>query len=61
MLLTDIKMKNPKKLTRTQKEKLTRKHLDATEFVLLSEDNDTFTVQKKEKLRTEEDKYTFYK
>lgn len=54
-------MKNPKKLTRTQKEKLTRKHLDATEFVMIAEDAFTYTVQKKSKLGTDEDKYTFDK
>jgi hypothetical protein len=47
-------MKNPKKLTRTQKEKLTRKKLDATKYVVVEEDAYTFTVQEKEKVRTSE-------
>lgn len=54
-------MRNPKKLTRTQKEKLTRKHLDATEYVMIREDAYSYTVQKKSKLGTEEDKITFDK
>jgi hypothetical protein len=47
-------MKNPKKLTRNQKEKLSKKHLDPDEFVMIREDAYTFTVQKKSKLGTEE-------
>lgn len=54
-------MKNPKKLTRTQKEKLTKKHLDASEYVMVTEDAYTFTVQKKSKIGTTEDKITFSK
>jgi hypothetical protein len=54
-------MKNPKKLTRTQKEKLTKKHVDATEYVMVSEDAYTFTVQKKSKIGTNEGKMTFNK
>ena len=54
-------MKNPKKLTRAQKEKLTKKHLDSTEYVLLKEDNDTFTVQKKSKMGSNEGILTFHK
>ena len=54
-------MKNPKKLTRTQKERLTKKHLDAKECVMIEEDAFTYTVQKKNKIGTNEDKYTFDK
>lgn len=54
-------MKNPKKLTRRQKEKLTKKHLDASEYVMIAEDTYTFTVQKKSKISTTEDKITFSK
>lgn len=54
-------MKNPKKLTRTQKEKLSKKHLDATEYVMINEDAYTFTVQKKSKIGTNEDIITLNK
>ena len=54
-------MKNPKALTRSQKEKLTKKHLDASEYVVIEQDNYTFTVQKKSKLKTDEDIITFNK
>ena len=54
-------MKNPKKLTRNQKEKLSKKHVDASEYVLIWEDVDTFTVQKKSKIGTDEGKMTFNK
>ena len=54
-------MKNPKKLTRTQKEKLTKKHIDATEYVMIKEDAYTFTVQKKSKIGTTENIMTFNK
>ena len=57
----EYSMKNPKKLTRTQKERLTKKHLDAKEFVMIEEDAFTYTVQKKNKIGTNEDKYTFDK
>lgn len=54
-------MKNPKKLTRTQKEKLTKKHVDASEYCMIKEDAYTFTVQKKSKIGTEEGIMTFNK
>jgi hypothetical protein len=54
-------MKNPKKLTRNQKEKLTKKHLDASEYCMIKEDAYTFTVQKKSKIGTTEDIITFNK
>lgn len=54
-------MKNPKKLTRNQKEKLTKKHLDANEYCMIKEDAYTFTVQKKSKIGTTEDIITFNK
>ena len=37
-------MKQPKKLTRFQKEVLTKKGLDWNDYMLLTEDKDTFTV-----------------
>jgi hypothetical protein len=54
-------MKNPKKLTRTQKEKLSRKHIDASEYVMIKEDAYTFTVQKKDKVGTDKDIMVFNK
>lgn len=54
-------MKNPKKLTRAMKIKLSNKGFNANDFVLLKEDNDTFTVQRKDKLKTEEEVYTINK
>ena len=48
-------MKQPKKLTRSLKEQLTNKGLDATEYVIIDETNDQYIVQKKDKLKTEED------
>lgn len=41
-------MKQPKKLTRRQKEVLRRKGHDEKQFMLLTEDNTTFTVISKE-------------
>ena len=37
-------MKQPKKLTRSQKEKLRKNGLDWNNYMLLSEDKDTFIV-----------------
>lgn len=54
-------MKNPKKLTRAQKEKLSKKGFDATEYVLITEDTNTFTVQKKSKLGTKNGLLVFHK
>ena len=54
-------MKNPKKLTRNQKQKLSRKHLDPDDYVVIKEDNFTYTVQLKSKIGTEENKITFDK
>lgn len=48
-------MKQPKKLTRNIKEQLTRMDLDATEYVIIDETPEQYVVQKKEKLKTEED------
>lgn len=48
-------MKQPKKLTRSLKEQLTNKGLDANEYVIIDETNDQYIVQKKDKLKTEED------
>lgn len=42
-------MKQPKKLTRDQKVILTKKGLNSKDYMLLSEDNDTFTVISKDK------------
>jgi hypothetical protein len=54
-------MKNPKKLTRSQKEKLSKKHMDASNYLLIKEDATTFTVQKKDKIGTEESMITLNK
>ncbi len=54
-------MKNPKKLTRNQKEKLSKKHLDPREYVMIKEDAYTFTVQKKDMIGTSEKIMTFDK
>lgn len=54
-------MKQPKKLTRSQKEKLTKKNLDASQFVVIAETSTTFTVQKKSKAGTKESIYEFNK
>lgn len=55
-------MKNPKKLTRSQKEKLSKKHIeDPNEYVMVSEDAYTFTVQKKDKLGPSHEMMTFSK
>ena len=54
-------MKNPKKLTRHQKEKLSKKNLDANNYLLIQEDAFTFTVQRKDKIKTSEHIYTFNK
>jgi hypothetical protein len=54
-------MKNPKKLTRSQKEKLTKKHMEPSEYVLISEDAYTFTVQKRSKIGTSEEMMTLNK
>lgn len=42
-------MKQCKKLTYMQKNKMSKKGFDATKYVLLSEDKDTFTVIEKGK------------
>lgn len=47
-------MKNPKKLTRNQKVKLSKKHLEPDDYLFIREDVDTFTVQKRSKLGTKE-------
>ena len=55
-------MKQPKKLTRTQKEVLKRKGLDWNEFMLLTEDKDTFTViAKNENEHGHKEQYTYAK
>jgi hypothetical protein len=54
-------MKQPKKLSRSQKEKLTKKNLDAQQFVVVSETATTFTVQKKAKVGTNDGIYEFNK
>lgn len=51
----------PRRLTYQQKQHLTKKHLDATQFLLIKEDNYSYVVQKKDKIGTEYDKYTFFK
>ena len=55
-------MKQPKKLTRNQKEVLKKDGLDWNSFMLLSEDKDTFTViSKKENENGWKEQYTYSK
>lgn len=55
-------MKQPKKLTRNQKEVLKKKGLNWNDFMLLSEDKDTFTViAKKENEHGHKEQYTYAK
>lgn len=54
-------MKNPKKLTRVQKEKLSKKHFISEDYVVIKEDAYTFTVQKKTKIGTDSDIFVFNK
>ena len=55
-------MKQPKKLTRNQKEILKKNGLDWSSFMLLSEDKDTFTViSKKENENEWKEQYTYSK
>lgn len=56
-----IKLKQPKKLTRDQKEQLTREGLDATQYVIISEDDMTFTVQKKNEIGPQYQTQSFMK
>lgn len=55
-------MKQPKKLTRNQKEILKKKGLNWNDFMLLTEDKDTFTViSKKENEHGHKEQYTYAK
>ena len=55
-------MKQPKKLTRNQKEVLKKNGLNWNSFMLLSEDKDTFTViSKKENENGWKEQYTYSK
>ena len=55
-------MKQPKKLTRNQKEILKKKGLDWYDFMLLTEDKDTFTViSKKENEHGRKEQYPYTK
>ena len=55
-------MKQPKKLTRHQKEKLKKEGLDWNDYMLLTEDKDTFTViAKKENKHGHKEQYTYSK
>lgn len=55
-------MKQPKKLTRSQKEVLKKDGLDWNNFMLLTEDKDTFTViAKKENEHGNKEQYTYEK
>ena len=55
-------MKQPKKLIRSQKEILKKKGLDWNDYMLLTEDKDTFTViSKKENKHGHKEQYTFDK
>lgn len=55
-------MKQPKKLTRSQKEILTKNGLNWNNFMLMTEDKDTFTViAKKENEHGYKEQYTYGK
>lgn len=55
-------MKQPKKLTRSQKEILTKNGLNWNDFMLMTEDKDTFTViAKKENEHGNKEQYTYGK
>lgn len=55
-------MKQLKKLTRSQKEILKKDGLDWNNFMLLTEDKDTFTViAKKENEHGDKEQYTYEK
>lgn len=54
-------MKQPKKLTRDLKEQLDRMGLDPIDYVIVSETNDEYIVQKKKDLKTENNKIVFDK
>ena len=55
-------MKQPKKLTSSQKEILKKDGLDWNNFMLLTEDKDTFTViAKKENEHVDKEQYTYKK
>lgn len=55
-------MKQPKKLTRNQKEILRKNGLDWNDYMLLSEDKDTFTViSKKENEHGNKEQLTYSK
>ena len=55
-------MKQPKKLTRNQKEILRKNGLDWNDYMLLSEDKDTFTViSKKENEYGNKEQLTYSK
>jgi hypothetical protein len=55
-------MKQPKKLTRHQKEILKKHGLDWNNFMLLTEDKDAFTViAKKENEHGHKEQYTYAK
>ena len=55
-------MKQPKKLIRSQKEILKKKGLDWNDYMLLTEDSDTFTViSKKENEHGQKEQLTFSK
>lgn len=55
-------MKQPKKLTRNQKEILNKNGIDWNDYMLLSEDKDTFTViSKKENKHGNKEQFTYSK
>ena len=55
-------MKQPKKLTRSQKEVLKKKGLNWNDYMLLTEDKETFTViTKKENKNGIKEQYTYAK
>lgn len=55
-------MKQPKKLTRSQKEILTKNRLNWNDFMLMTEDKNTFTViAKKVNEHGNKEQYTYAK
>ena len=55
-------MKQPKKLTRTQKEILRKKGMDCNDYMLLTENKETFTIiAKKENEHGYKEQYIYFK
>lgn len=54
-------MKQPKKLTRGQKAKLSKKHLDPDKYVVIRKYADKYMLQEKDKIGTNEGIVEIYK